>query len=685
MWTGKSWQSRIEFVGNCMKRGKEQGVKNRIVLGILAAVFSGMVLLAEPAPVLAAQAVQMDAGVPAVEGWCGEDYAGSHYAVWTNRLTAQQKICIEWALDNAFTLEKGYVTLDGTAGEYCLSNHFKKGRTYYVRAYIVETVKVSDRQGGWNEEKRYGAYSQTVTMTQKAPDAEILDLEADADSVTMRLDSAEEASGFEIQRAEGAGKYVRIAKTSDNVFTDTGLAEAATYRYRVRTFVFDPVTRLTTYGAWESCRATTWGQEVQVKAVPVGSSGVKVTWNRIPGAAGYRVYRLAGTCRTETVLKGKKSSFRNLRLLKTFTKPSAKTYRDTKVKAGETYTYFVVAYKEMKTQKGTSKTYVLQGTDSVTLDFEKLEVIRARRRQDGSVRLTWKKKSGVDGYLIKKQNPATGRYEKYARLSGKVGAHTFQSAAPGTSDKYLIYAYKGNVFSEGVPVTTNGYLLGKTENIKAYATVDGQGVQISWSRVEGASYYKVYRSRTLAAYDADTDSYDFKGADTVKVIAAGNAGTTDEVYATYAVDRRLELNAAGAAPQVLNKGPEQGLVYYYYVQAFRSDGSKAAGAKLFGKPARILLNMSFSRPVISSVRSSASRQITVGWRAVDGAVKYYVYRSAKKNGSYELVGKTTKTSLTDKKLVSGQKYYYKVKAYRPNAVGADLFSAFSAAQGTAAK
>ena len=661
-------------------------MKNRIVLGMLAAVVSGAVFLAKPMPVLAASVIQVDYGVPAVEGWCGEEYSDTHYAVWTNQLTGQQKICIEWALNSAFTLEKGYVTLDGSAGEYCLSKHFQKGRTYYVRAYILETVQVSDRQGGWDEVKKYGPYSQTVTMTQKAPDTEILDFEVSADSVTMRLDSEEPASGFEIQRAEGAGKYKRIAKTSDNVYQDMGLAEAATYRYRVRTFVFDPVTRLTTYGDWENCRATTWGEEIRVKAAPVGNSGVKVTWNRIPGATGYRVYRLAGSCKSETILKGKKSSFRNLRLLKTFTKPSARTYKDTKVKAGGSYTYFVVAYKNVKTKNGSTKTYLLQGTDSVTLDFGKLEVVRERRRQDGSVRLTWKKKYGVDGYLIKKRNPATGIYEKYAKLSANAGAHTFQSAAPGTTDQYIIYAYKGNTFSEGVSVTTNGYLLGKTENIRAYATVDGQGVQISWGRVPGASYYKVYRSRTLAAYDADTDSYDFKGTDTVKVMKAGDGGVTDEVYATYAVDERLELTAASAAaPKILNKGPEQGLVYYYYVQAFKADGSTVTGGTLYGKPARILLNMPFSRPVIYSVKSGASRQITVSWGAVEGAVKYYVYRSTKKNGDYELIGKTVKTSLTNKKLVSGQKYYYKVKAYRPNAVGADLFSALSAAQGTEAK
>lgn len=50
-----------------------------------------------------------------------------------------------------------------------------------------------------------------------------------------------------------------------------------------------------------------------------------------------------------------------------------------------------------------------------------------------------------------------------------------------------------------------------------------------------------------------------------------------------------------------------------------------------------------------------------------------------------LAGKTTKTDFTDKKLTPGKKYYYRVKAYRPNAVGADLYSEASKAWGAVAQ
>ena len=58
----------------------------------------------------------------------------------------------------------------------------------------------------------------------------------------------------------------------------------------------------------------------------------------------------------------------------------------------------------------------------------------------------------------------------------------------------------------------------------------------------------------------------------------------------------------------------------------------------------------------------ASGKPYIYWSAVDGAGKYYVYRSTSKDGTYEYIGYTTKNNYTDNKAVAGTTYYYKVKA-----------------------
>ena len=51
----------------------------------------------------------------------------------------------------------------------------------------------------------------------------------------------------------------------------------------------------------------------------------------------------------------------------------------------------------------------------------------------------------------------------------------------------------------------------------------------------------------------------------------------------------------------------------------------------------------------------------LSWKAIDGATKYYIYRSTD-GKTFKYYEKTTKTSFTDSKSASGKKYYYKVKA-----------------------
>ena len=66
------------------------------------------------------------------------------------------------------------------------------------------------------------------------------------------------------------------------------------------------------------------------------------------------------------------------------------------------------------------------------------------------------------------------------------------------------------------------------------------------------------------------------------------------------------------------------------------------------------------------------------WKAVDGAVKYYVYRSGSKDGTYILLGTTTNLNYTDSKANAGYIYYYKVKAVNASGVKSSYSMAVTA-------
>ena len=67
--------------------------------------------------------------------------------------------------------------------------------------------------------------------------------------------------------------------------------------------------------------------------------------------------------------------------------------------------------------------------------------------------------------------------------------------------------------------------------------------------------------------------------------------------------------------------------------------------------------------------------VNITWNAVDGAVKYNVYRRQGGSNSWIYVGTTTGTSLTDTKVTSGIYYLYSVRAYNNAGQYSDFVSA----------
>jgi N-acetylmuramoyl-L-alanine amidase len=62
--------------------------------------------------------------------------------------------------------------------------------------------------------------------------------------------------------------------------------------------------------------------------------------------------------------------------------------------------------------------------------------------------------------------------------------------------------------------------------------------------------------------------------------------------------------------------------------------------------------------------TAGSRKVAAAWKSSAGAYGYRLYRSTSANGKYTALPSTRSLSCTDKYLVSGKTYYYKVRAYR---------------------
>jgi hypothetical protein len=67
------------------------------------------------------------------------------------------------------------------------------------------------------------------------------------------------------------------------------------------------------------------------------------------------------------------------------------------------------------------------------------------------------------------------------------------------------------------------------------------------------------------------------------------------------------------------------------------------------------------RPAVKCKDTTASK-VYLTWKKINGAKRYHIFRSTKKDGKYKEIASTTKQKYTDKTVKSGHTYYYKIYA-----------------------
>ena len=230
------------------------------------------------------------------------------------------------------------------------------------------------------------------------------------------------------------------------------------------------------------------------------------------------------------------------------------------------------------------------------------------------------------------------------------------------------------------------------------------GVKITWSSVENAPLYRIYRRTAdtdweVLAYTEETSYVDdsavsgtkyFYTVQCVREDGETAASTYDETgkgvsYVAAPVISGLEVTnsgvkitwgkAAGAAKyRVFRKNasggwskvadtaettytdtaPTAGASYTYTIRCLDASGSFASAYDNTGKSIVFA-----AKPAISSI-SSEYTGVKVTWGKIADAAKYRVYRKSG-SGSWAKVGDTASTSYTDTSAAGGSKYSYTVR------------------------
>ena len=133
-----------------------------------------------------------------------------------------------------------------------------------------------------------------------------------------------------------------------------------------------------------------------------------------------------------------------------------------------------------------------------------------------------------------------------------------------------------------------------------------------------------------------------------------------QIYRSTSKNGNYQKVAETSSATYLDKKRSAGKTYYYKVRAIKKQKSGTGYGSFSGiKSCRAL-----KKSGITSVRSASSTKLEIQWNAVNGANRYELYRSTKKNGSYKKIKSTSATSYTDTNRTEGKTYYYKVRAYQ---------------------
>ncbi len=154
------------------------------------------------------------------------------------------------------------------------------------------------------------------------------------------------------------------------------------------------------------------------------TNAVRINWNKVSGASGYRVYKYNTS--TKKWDKVKDVSADTL------------TYKFTGLKAGTTYKYKVKAY----TKSGGQTVWGNASSTITTATKPAKPAITKASKSASAVRLYWNKVSGASGYKLQQYDNASKKWKTVKLISASSTNYKVTGLKSNTAYKFRLQAYK---------------------------------------------------------------------------------------------------------------------------------------------------------------------------------------------------------------------------------------------------
>ena len=511
----------------------------------------------------------------------------------------------------------------------------------------------------------------------------------------------------------------RISYPEDGMMYKNGKYSIVTPQKNTnRTFTFDSTGKLI-LGAWEDELATDksyigtryyWGSEYVTGTKEV--QGVTYTFD----SQGYVQTKDISTCDISVdpyaVYTGKAITptvtvFDGTQLLSKGTNYTV-TYEDNKELGTATVT---VTGNE---KRGYTGKKVL--TFDILLDVPSLSAVS----QGTSLVVSWNTIKCASGYELQKYNTTSKKWETVVVTAST--SYAVKGLSDNTATKFRVrpYAIYGEtkVYGDYSAVLTAKLNVSVPTVTNVKAVSGKKSVKVSWSAVNGAAYYNVYRYnsakktyefikkvtgtsmydysiaqgktyyykvKACIVYGGKTFMSDFSTAAKIKFASALGSVSSVSAKASSSSIKLSWSKVSGASGYVVYRyntakktwkklgtttsrtftdtGLKAGTNYKYSIRAI----VKINGKTYKGAAKRVTFTTNPAKVTSVKTESSKAKTATLTWSKVTGASGYEVYRATSKNGTYKKVATIKKGSsvkYTNKSLKSGTTYYYKVRAYK---------------------
>ena len=402
-----------------------------------------------------------------------------------------------------------------TLGEYALKDLAEYWGAGYYRFKVrsLSTDITAKYHSAWS------AYSDTYYFDGKleltAPTLTASNI-ASTGKIKLSWNKVDGAAKYQVYRATSKnGTYSLLKTTTGTSLTNTSAEVGKTYYYKVRAVDADGNKSEFSDVVNRTCDLP----RPEVTVTNVASSGkIKLTWNKVEGAAKYEVYRATSKNGTYSLLKTTTGT--------SLTNTSAKT--------GIQYYYKVRAIHSKSSANSAYSEIVTR-----ICDLARPVVKATNVASSGKIKLSWEKVEGAVKYEVYRATSKTGTYSKLITTTSTSVTNT--SATAGKTYYYKVRA----IHEKSAANSAYSSVVSRTCDLArptAKVSLNSKGKPvISWGKVEGAVKYTVY------IYDANGNLLKTTSTTNLKITHSSAVKGTTYKYQVVAVHSNSAANSAKSA------------------------------------------------------------------------------------------------------------------------------------------